>query len=354
MVTTQNSASTSENINDEGSLGKWQIVLALSGMVIGGTLIILIIIEVLFRAFARPPVLWNDRPRTYFIPQDAKVLTDRSYSVIKKPGTIRIAVVGDSFSFAPYMQFDDAFPKRMERWLNLNSVQPTVEVINYGVPRYSTSHEVEVVERAIREQADLILLQITLNDPEIKPYRPTGLLVDENTGNASITNPILNHWKSMAFVVTRLFNTQSHRDYKKYFFDLFQRKDTWNNFRGPLKTIVKKASDAKIPIVAAVFPLFGYPVNDSYPFFPLHEKVQTLLTKLNVPHLDLAEPYRGLPIERLQVMPGLDRHPNEIGHRIAAEAIVPWLHGTKLLPEEIFPVRIVPERIGTMLPELKK
>jgi 23S rRNA pseudoU1915 N3-methylase RlmH len=343
MESTQNSLSASENGNSEVALSKWQIVLALSGMVICGTLVILIVIEVLFRAFSKPPVTWNDRPRGYFIPQNAQVLTDKFYSATKKPGTIRIAVVGDSFSFAPYMQYDDAFAKRMERWLNLNSSQPNVEVINYGVPRYSTSHEVQVVERAIREQADLILLQITLNDPEIKPYRPTGLLVDENTGNASITNPILKHWKSMAFVITRLFNTQSHRDYKKYFFDLFERKDTWNNFRGPLKTIVKKSSEANVALVATVFPLFGYPVDDNYPFFPLHQKVHKLLEKLSVPHLDLAEPYRGLPIERLQVMPGVDRHPNEIGHRIAAEAIIPWLQETKLLPSEIFPVRVVPE-----------
>ncbi|MFM1848172.1 MAG: hypothetical protein RL417_1646, partial [Pseudomonadota bacterium] len=139
---------------------------ALAALIVGGIAAALIVIEVLFRSLYQPPIRWNDRPRAYFVPENAVVLTDRAYPAKKNPGTVRIAVVGDSFSFAPYMQFDDTFAKRLERWLNLNEKQPKVEVINYGVPRYSTSHEIAVVERALKEEADLIVLQITLNDPE--------------------------------------------------------------------------------------------------------------------------------------------------------------------------------------------
>lgn len=327
------------------------VVGALLALVIGGVVAALVVIEILFRLLYRPPVAWNDRPKGYFIPQNATVLTDRAYSPTKRPGTVRIAVVGDSFSFAPYMQFDDTFAKRLERWLNLNDRQPPVEVINYGVPRYSTSHEIAVVERAIKEQADLVLLQITLNDPEIKPYRPTGLLVDENTGKVKLESGIVRYWRSLGYVVTRIKNTETHRDYVKYFFKLFEGKKTWGNFTKSLQAIVKRCNDAKIPIVATVFPLFGHPVNGEYPFFPLHEKVAGALKELNVPSLDLAENYRDLPLDRLQVIPVADRHPNEIGHRIAAEAMMPWLEGLGLLPKEIFPVRVVPERIGIIPPD---
>jgi len=327
---------------------------ALIAFIVGGVTVALLIIELLFRALYHPPVVWNDRPKGYFIPQNATVLTDRAHAPAKKPGTIRIAVVGDSFSFAPYMQFDDTFAKRLERWLNLNEKQPAVEVINYGVPRYSTSHEIAVVERAIREQADLVVLQITLNDPEIKPYRPTGLLVDEANGQVKLASGILSYWRSLGYVVTRIKNTETHKEYIRYFFKLFDGKKTWGNFSKSLQTLVKRCNDARVPIVATVFPLFGHPVNAEYPFFPLHEKVADALKKLNVPSLDLAENYRDLPLDRLQVIPIVDRHPNEIGHRIAAEAMMPWLKNLGLLPKEIFPVRVVPERIGIIPPDAPK
>jgi len=320
-------------------------------LIIGGILAALVVIEVAFRLFYRPPVPWNDRPKAYFIPENATVLTDRAYPPTKAPGTVRIAVVGDSFSFGPYMQFDDTFSKRLERWLNLNTEQPAVEVINYGVPRYSTSHEVAVVERAIKAGADLIVLQITLNDPEIKPYRPTGLLVDETTGNVAVTNPILRHWRSLGYVVTRFKNTATHREYVRYFFKLFEGKKTWRHFTDSLNGIVKRCADAGVPLVATVFPLFGHPVNKDYPFYPLHEKVAGALQERGVSSLDIAEHYRNMPLDRLQVIPIADRHPNEIGHRIAAEAMLPWLQSLNLLPAAIFPRRVVPERIGIVPPD---
>lgn len=324
---------------------------ALMALVVGGVAVALILIEIAFRLLYRPPVQWNDRPKAYFIPENATVLTDRTYPATKAPGTVRIAVVGDSFSFGPYMQYDDTFAKRLERWLNLNENQPPVEVINYGVPRYSTSHEVAVVERAIREQADLIVLQITLNDPEIKPYRPTGLLVDQNTGQVELTNPILRYWRSLSYVVTRIKNTETHREYVRYFFKLFEGRKTWRQFSDSLKAIVQRCEAAQVPIVAVVFPLFGHPVNKDYPFYPLHEKVAGALQELGIKGLDIADQYRDMPLDRLQVIPIADRHPNEIGHRIAAEAMIPWLQSTNLLPAAIFPRRVVPERIGIIPPD---
>lgn len=330
------------------------VVGALALLSVGGVCAALIVIEVLFRLLYHPPVQWNDRPKAYFIPQNATVLTDRAYAPVKKPGTIRIAVVGDSFSFGPYLQFDDTFAKRLERWLNLNEKQPLVEVINYGVPRYSTSHEIAVVERAIKEGADLVVLQITLNDPEIKPYRPTGLLVDEKTGELVESSKLFQYWRSLGYVVRRIENTQTHKDYVKYFFKLFEGKKTWRQFTDSLKAIVARCKKADVPLAAAVFPLFGHPVNADYPFFPLHEKVAGALKALEVPSTDLTEAYRDLPLDRLQVIPVADRHPNEIGHRIAAEAMLPWLQSLRVLPPAVFPARVVPERIGIIPPDAPK
>ena len=43
-----------------------------------------------------------------------------------------------------------------------NAEGRSVEVINYSVPGYSTTHELKEVERALAEEADLVILQVCL------------------------------------------------------------------------------------------------------------------------------------------------------------------------------------------------
>jgi lysophospholipase L1-like esterase len=271
---------------------------------------------------------WSDRPRYYTRPELSETMQDYPITRPKPSNVFRLAVVGDSYTFAPYMQFTDAFPKILERMLNLNGTTDRGEVINYGVPAYSTNHEIATVERAIRDEADAILLQITLNDPEIKPYRPKGITVFDSFGKLKLSGWkafILNHWRTAHFVVTRIHNEKTRRDYISYFQNLFDSPKNWTHFESSLRTLVTTARKANKPIYAAVFPLFGVPLTDAYPFLPCHQKVGSLLAELSVPAIDLFTLYRGIPLDRLQVIPGVDRHPNEIAHRMAAERLYDWL-----------------------------
>ena len=313
-----------------------------------GIALSLLAVELVFRlALSKGgPPKWDDRPKPYFVPEDAKTFQDYPYQAKKPEGVFRIAVIGDSFTFAPYMQFDDAFPKRIERYLNLNRTQTKVEVINYGVPRYSTSHEIKTTRQALEEGADLVILQITLNDPEIKLDWPTGLQLDTQSGEVKLAHPIYRYWKSLAYVRTRIENTRSHREYRDYFYRLFDKKENWASFSDSMRNLVNACKERNVPILAAVFPLFGYPVDDQYPFFPIHERIVKLLGSLQVIHTDLTESYRNIPLDRLQVLPGVDRHPNEIAHRIAAEQILAFLKDKNLLPAGVFPAKTVDLRVG--------
>lgn len=271
---------------------------------------------------------WSDRPRYYFRPEASQTMQDYPISNPKSTNSFRLAIIGDSYTFAPYMQFTDAFPKVLERMLNLNTITSRAEVINYGVPAYSTSHEVATTDRAIRDEADAILLQITLNDPEIKPYRPKGITVFDSFGALKLTGwkgKILSHWATGRLIATRIHNEKTKRDYIDYFNNLFTNPKNWRSFESSMRSLVAKAREARKPIYAAVFPLFGLPLDDKYPFFACHEKVAGLLRDLNVPFTDLFALYRGIPLDRLQVIPGKDRHPNEIAHRMAAEYLYDWL-----------------------------
>lgn len=301
-----------------------------------GLTISLFLLEAGFRIVFREDARWSDRPFAYFKAEQAKTLQDYAYAESKPEGGFRIAVVGDSYTFAPYMQFTDAFPKVLERMLNLKQGSQRAEVINYGVPAYSTSHEIESVETALKQGADLVLLQITLNDPELKPYRPVGITEFGRFGDLQLSprmQRVASVWRSLGFVLTRLHNNKTYDEYIKYFFDLFDNPRSFKKFKESLARIAKLCAERKVKLVAVVFPLFGVPIDKDYPFSPLHQKVAAELESLGTPALDLLSIYQGIPLERLQVIPGGDRHPNEIAHRMAAERIYQWLVQRSDLPE---------------------
>lgn len=298
-----------------------------------GLVFVLALVEAAVRAALHSPqAARSDRPQYYYVPDTSDTLQDYPHAEPKPEDIYRVAVIGDSFTFAPGMQFDDAFPKRLERMLRTHEPGEKVEVINYGVPGYSTSHEVQVAKRAIAAGSDLIILQITLNDPQLKPLRPTGVKRGNQFSGKEFEDGIFAYWKTGAFVASRISNWESHRDYRSYYHELFSNERTWRNFRISVKRIVGETRRAGVQLVAVIFPLFGVPLDDAYPFFDIHDQIEKLLEELEVEYLDLFGAYAGIPLARLQLEPGVDFHPNEIGHRIAAESIYRWLSVEEILP----------------------
>ena len=299
---------------------------------------------------------WNTRPPFYFRAEGAETLQDYPHTAEKPVNTFRIAVVGDSYTFAPYMQFTDTFPKVLERMLNLNKSTLKAEVINFGVPAYSTSHEVPVVQQALKEQADLIILQITLNDAELKPYTPTGIRegMPDRFGELKLSPTlatITSYWKTLDFVLKRIHNTRTHSAYRDYFIELFDNPRGWKIFSQSLTQIRDACAQNKTPLVAVVLPLFGATIDEHYPFRELHAKIGGLLDQLDIAHEDIVEAYNGIPTEVIQVIPGIDRHPNEIGHRIAAEQIYLALERRDLLPTDLKIRERFKTRLGTIKQE---
>ena len=62
---------------------------------------------------------------------------------------------------------------------------------------------------------------------------------------------------------------------------------------------------------------------------------------------------RGIPDERLQIRPGVDGHPNEIAHRIAAESLYAWLEKEQLVLAENFVHWKKEKRIQMRLDEIQ-
>ena len=304
-----------------------------------GLLIALIVTEIVVRSiehFSAAHPKRHDRPERFHYPENNRKWRDFSYTEEKPANTFRMIVLGDSFTAGTGVQFDDTFSKRLERLLNMGSGPLKAEVLNFGVPGYNTVQEEMLFKKAVVRQPDLALLEITLNDAEMQPFRVAFPNFDPS-GEKLLRKPIFQWWRTAAFVAQRLINTESHRFYIKYHQSLFEEPESWKRFSSAIVAMRDVARANKIKFAAVVFPMFSYPIDEHYPFWSVHTKINGLLDDLGVDHLDLAKSFEGIPPARLQILPGADSHPNEIGHRIAADRIYAWLHRREIVPATLKP-----------------
>jgi len=95
-------------------------------------------------------------------------LRDREHAKAKPAGTVRIAVLGDSFSEAMHVPMDQTFWSLLERRLQECNAFPgkQIEVINFAVSGYGTAQELLTLREKVWDYSpDLIVLAFTtLND----------------------------------------------------------------------------------------------------------------------------------------------------------------------------------------------
>ena len=250
-------------------------------------------------------------------------------------GAFRILVVGDSFAWGDGVHLEDTFAHRLETRLDVVSRGRDFEVVNWSRPGWNTVVEYRSVEANIDAiSPDLLLLAFVLNDPE--PFNPQkvaklrkGLRRREPRDRLSVY--LQQHSQLYALVWERIENTRIRRAYTAYYLSLFDGPD-WNNCLRSLEKFRDLTHGRSIPMVLLVFPIFDSPMDNSYSYGALHDKMRKTGESLGIPVLDLLEAYRGVNVYRLAVVPYTDAHPNELGHRIAADTILDYLVRGRLIP----------------------
>jgi hypothetical protein len=96
----------------------------------------------------------------------------------------------------------------------------------------------------------------------------------------------------------------------------------WTKARQALVTMGGLCRARGVPFVVVIFPLFANPLDARYPFAELHAKVAQAAGESGARVVDLLPHYRTVDWKLLVVDGVADEHPNEIAHRIAAQAIV--------------------------------
>jgi hypothetical protein len=106
---------------------------------------------------------WREEGEAY-IRVNSDGLRDREHSKVKPPGTLRVAVLGDSFAEALQVPAETAFWSVAERKLQECGALGgrKVEFINFGVSGFSTARELILLRTHVREYSpDVVVLLFT-------------------------------------------------------------------------------------------------------------------------------------------------------------------------------------------------
>jgi lysophospholipase L1-like esterase len=111
---------------------------------------------------------WYRKEGVSYVRINGEGLRDRERSKQKPEGTLRIALLGDSFAEALQVPLEDAFwivlEERLQGCRAFNDGK-RVEVINFGVSGYGTAQELLTLRERVWDYApDLVLLAMTTNN----------------------------------------------------------------------------------------------------------------------------------------------------------------------------------------------
>jgi len=94
----------------------------------------------------------------------------------KRPGVLRIACIGDSWTFGMNVDQEQTYPARLDALLSAQ--RPAgVEVMNFGILGYSSFQGLELLRtRVLDLQPDVVVIGFGMNDSDVAGYRDQDLV----------------------------------------------------------------------------------------------------------------------------------------------------------------------------------
>jgi hypothetical protein len=299
-------------------------------LLIVGLLVSLFLAEGLARLFGPDggpggyaPVRTDRRERR---PVNSRGYRDLERAIPGPEGVRRAVCLGDSFTWGVNVLFDDAWPQRLERGLARERGE-TWEAVVLAEPGLNAVQQASrLASEGLAYGPDVVVLAWVLNDSEDEDAaeaRRASDWVEEAQREPSVLDALLDGSALLRLVRTRIRATLENRERIRNFQSMYADDyPGWLAAQQALRTIGGLCRAEGVPLVVAVFPLFGNALDEGYPFTAEHAKVAQAASESGAKVVDLLPRYRGLRWELLVVDGPRDEHPNEIAHRIAAQALV--------------------------------
>jgi lysophospholipase L1-like esterase len=240
-------------------------------------------------------------------------------------GVRRVVCLGDSFTWGVGVLFDDAWPQRIERslsrtrgerWEAVNLAEPGMNAVQYAS---------RLESEGWGYGPDVVVVGWVMNDSEDEDAaeaRRASDWAEEQQRERSPTEVFLDRSALVRLVRTRVAATIENRRRIAGYRSMYANDDKgWTAARRALSAMGGMCRAHGVPLVVVIFPLFANPLDSRYPFAELHAKVAQAAGDAGAKVVDLLPRYASVDWRLLVVDGTNDEHPNEIAHRIAAQAI---------------------------------
>lgn len=304
-----------------GRLRLWRL-----GLCVGSLACTLLVLEGLLRAgYVLGIATTDDAP-----PGESKAVDyGRNALGIREPweqvpdgdGLVRIAFLGDSFTFGYGVEAEQAFVHLLEGMLNDSEGRRFV-TINVGQPGTDTAAQVRRYRRLKDTLRPHVLVHVLycndLGHDLQEELRVIHALLRERS-------PMAQHSCLWRFVEGRLRALRVRRRTLSYFRggdSPLKRERGWSHLRTGVEKVLAMAREDGTAYLLVLFPWL-YTLDD-YPLDDVHRRMARLAADLGVPFLDLLDAFRDRDARDVRIS-ATDEHPNPEGHRLAADALARFL-----------------------------
>lgn len=263
-------------------------------------------------------------------------LRDRDYPALKPPNTRRVLLLGDSFTFGYGLADDNAVSARLlERELNADAGGAHVEVMNGGIVASMTQDWVALLEKVSAPfQPDVILVVFFLRDATSTTTMGTYFLpirreIVRRNGRSHLYRYSYLYRSFKDRIDRRTISQRYTREINDSYTGDSTETSEWRLAQSNLRKIVAMGADIRARVGLVVFPVLA-DLNANYPFRPAMDAVIAFGEREKIPTLSLLPAFMGRDGPDLWLAP-FDQHPNAKGHKIAADAMLPFLR-TLLTP----------------------
>ncbi len=271
-----------------------------------------------------------------------KGLRDRLVPYEKSDDVKRILVLGDSVAFGYGVPVEATFSDQWEKSLAKTSGTMHWEVINSGVPAYTTVQEVRWCEvEGLKYQPDAVIVAYVMNDPE-----PVHQLAENGTFTVKdidkyyqklaelFPKPILplTDYSNFSRYLNRLL-LHAHPNWKviheelvHYFNEEIFQKPAWNDCQKALLQLRKICSENDIFLLVAVYPMmYRLFSREDHPFSPHYDRVEQYLESEEIACIVPLKNFLEQPVDDMRAYVD-DPHPSASSHAIFAKSLHKALH----------------------------
>jgi tetratricopeptide (TPR) repeat protein len=269
--------------------------------------------------YTKASVRWKGR----YIHVNAQLVRDNiDYQLHIPGGKRRISFVGDSFTAGHGVKdVNDRFANR------IRVANPQWDVQVMADPGMDTGEEFDMLKRIVKRgcELDQVVLVYCLND--IADIMPEWKAIVGRIYRDSLRQNWLVRHSYVADILSYRLKARWDADVRNYYDFVLAgyRGPLWEKQKSRLKMLRDLVEANGGHLLVVTFPFLHRPLDEGYEYRFVHQQLGECWRALNLPHLDLLSVYQGLPTGKL-VVNRFDAHPNELAHKLAADAIQKFLN----------------------------